>query len=562
MRPQPDQVIGSKYRVIRLIGDGGMGAVYEARHEVLGSQVALKFLHPELAKRPGLVSRFMQEAKVSASIQSPHVTRVTDVDQTADGAAYIVMELLSGETLQAVLDRQRKLPRDQAIDYALQMLSGLEAAHALGVVHRDLKPDNVFITQTTHGPVLKLLDFGIAKLRASSEYQKGLTRPGAIMGTPEYMAPEQAESADRVDHRADLYALGAILYELLTGERPAYGDDAAIIIAQVKSGQVRSLAELDPTAPAELVGIVHRALSPRPEDRFSSAMEMRLALASLAGELSHAGRLAATPAPASTPAPAQGSTVDAPPPNLGKVAPTWPPNDGATTNRDPRGPGGTAVTDDMPPLQQKGGTQEVAPALVQQQIAKVTGELQQHPGSPPAGASGPYGGMPQTGYIPQAHAPAPPPPKSRWGLWAVIALLLGVAITAGVIGVVQYQNGDDDLPPSPTPFGSPPPATTITAQGPQSPDPSPGTLPTPSPTPAPGPSPGPGPSPSPGPRPTADAGAPADGGAKEAGAPNFPFPIPSSIPPFPSSLPPIPTGLPSTFPPFPGFPQPQPQNQP
>src|SRR6185369_3983730 len=186
MRPAVGDVIGGKYRIVRLIGDGGMGTVYEARHEFLETSVALKFLHADLAKRAGLGSRFLQEARVSAQIRSPHVTHVTDVDQTADGSPYLVMELLHGEPLQQAMDRMHKLPPEQAVDFALQILSGLEAAHAIGVVHRDLKPDNVFIVPAGGGPLLKLIDFGIAKLRASTEFQKGLTRAGVIMGTPEY----------------------------------------------------------------------------------------------------------------------------------------------------------------------------------------------------------------------------------------------------------------------------------------------------------------------------------------------------------------------------------------
>ena len=168
MRPVAGDIIGGKYRVVRVIGDGGMGTVYEARHEVLGTAVALKFLHAELARRAGLAQRFLQEARVSANIQSIHVTRVTDVDMTPDGTPYLVMELLHGESLQQLIDRRGKLPPDEAIDFALQTLSGLEAAHALGVVHRDLKPDNVFVTPSSGGALLKVIDFGIAKLRASN----------------------------------------------------------------------------------------------------------------------------------------------------------------------------------------------------------------------------------------------------------------------------------------------------------------------------------------------------------------------------------------------------------
>ncbi len=220
MKPAPGDVIGGKYRIVRLIGDGGMGTVYEAHHEFLETSVALKFLHAELAQRAGLGSRFLQEARVSARIRSPHVTHVTDVDQTADGSPYLVMELLHGEPLQQAMDRRGKLPPEQAVDFALQILSGLESAHAIGVVHRDLKPDNVFIVPATGGPLLKLIDFGIAKLRASTEFQKGLTRAGVIMGTPEYMAPEQLFAAENVDHRADLYSLGVILFEMLSGPSP------------------------------------------------------------------------------------------------------------------------------------------------------------------------------------------------------------------------------------------------------------------------------------------------------------------------------------------------------
>ena len=208
MRPQPGDLINGKYRLVRLIGDGGMGSVFEARHEYLGTAVALKFLHPELARRPGLVARFLREARLSASIKSHHIAHVTDVDQASDGVAYLVMELLEGESLMTILEREKKLPLDVALDYTLQMLAGLEAAHAAGVVHRDLKPDNVFVVKTPRGPLVKLLDFGIAKLRTSREFQVALTRPGVMMGTPEYMAPEQAFSADTVDARSEERRVG------------------------------------------------------------------------------------------------------------------------------------------------------------------------------------------------------------------------------------------------------------------------------------------------------------------------------------------------------------------
>src|SRR5580692_7544205 len=162
MSPQAGQVINNKYRLLRHIGDGGMGSVYEARHEALGTTVALKFLHLEFARREGLVQRFLREARASAQIQSPHVVRVADVEQSADGGVFIVLEYLEGKALQALYEELyragRRLPYPDALDYAVQMLEGVEAAHLAGIVHRDLKPDNVMITVDPKGAtVLKLL---------------------------------------------------------------------------------------------------------------------------------------------------------------------------------------------------------------------------------------------------------------------------------------------------------------------------------------------------------------------------------------------------------------------
>jgi len=538
MRPSPGDVVGGKYRIVRLIGDGGMGAVYEARHEVLGSPVALKFLHSELTKRSGLASRFLQEARVSASIQSPHVTRVTDVDQTNEGSPYLVMELLTGESLQQLLDRTIKLSRDQSLDFALQILSGLEAAHALGVVHRDLKPDNVFITPSSGGPVLKLLDFGIAKLRESSEYKKGLTRPGAVMGTPEYMAPEQLYSADQVDHRADLYSLGAILYEMLTGERPAYGDDAPEIIAKVALGKVKPLREHDPSLPEGLADVVHRAIAADREQRFPSAHELRVALAPFAGALSHAGQLAATPAPATgsgdgqarTPPAARSAPVertpalevqDANPASV--VAPTLPEDDEDDALSE-------ASTD---LALGKGSTQDASSDEIQKEIqAPMPAAATTDPGQP--AATLPYAAPLYAGI-----RPAPPELRPRRSIaGAVAALVLGVVVTAGVIAavVLARRTDDNDLPLPP--LDSAPPEVTISAQESSSPPPAVG------PTAPPEPSPPTRPSPT-----SRDAGV---GGGPDGGFPPFHLPpLPSSLPPLPSNLPPLPSGFPQIPLPFP-----------
>ncbi len=283
MRPQAGQVIHNKYRLVRLIGDGGMGSVYEARHEVLGTTVALKFLHPELSRRSGLVQRFLQEARVSAQIQSAHVVRVVDVDQTAAGLAFIVMEYLEGKTLQALYEELYRagirLAYADALEDAMQILEGVEAAHRAGVVHRDLKPDNVIITRTSKGePLIKLLDFGIAKLKVTGELDRGLTRPGVIMGTPEYMAPEQAYSADSVDARADIFSLGVIIFEMLAGRRPVGGDEPQQIAGAYLSGQISRLSDLAPELAPGLCAAVHRAMAASPPDRFATTAELRSAL--------------------------------------------------------------------------------------------------------------------------------------------------------------------------------------------------------------------------------------------------------------------------------------------
>jgi len=559
MRPSPGQVVGGKYRIVRLIGDGGMGAVFEARHEVLCSTVALKFLHPELASRSGLADRFLQEARVSASIQSPHVTRVIDVDQTADGAPYIVMEHLTGETLQQLLDRQLKLPHDQAVDYGLQILSGLEAAHALGVVHRDLKPDNVFVTTTGGGPVLKLLDFGIAKLRQAHEFQRGLTRPGVVMGTPEYMAPEQFYAAERVDHRADLYSLGAMLYEILSGLRPAYGDDVNQIVAQVALGRIKPLLEHEPDLPPGLAGVVHRALEPDPERRFPNATEMRLELARFAGQLSHAGRLAANPEAGSVAPP---PVVDAPAPAVSAPAPVAatpfdPPElAGAASAPTPPYPAssGPGVPPTLPPEDEapaevpppgggKGGTQDVPREEIQRRIATAVQASRPQPPGVPAAT------YPTAQLGPRRRAPRLLP--------LLGSLLLTALVAAGlVVAVLLLRRQQEEAPPLPTPpapapttsgapgsgggsgfgadgptatsTGAPPPVVATTTAGRTGAARDAGS----------------------------GAGRSADGGPPSFTLPPLPSalpPLPSALPPLPSALPPLPSALPplpSTLPPF------------
>ncbi|MBM4363781.1 MAG: serine/threonine protein kinase, partial [Deltaproteobacteria bacterium] len=252
MLPDPGALVGGKYRIVRRLGEGGMGTVFEAVHEHLGSRFALKFLNPDLARRPGVVARFLQEARLSATIRSPHVTQVIDVDQSEEGDPYFVMELLEGESLERLLTREGRLPLPLAIDLSIQILAALEAAHAHGVVHRDLKPDNVWLVSVPGGLHVKLLDFGVAKLRRDGEALAVATRPGALMGTPEYMAPEQAISADQVDARADLFSFGVIFQRMITGSRPFVQTDPREVLEVLLRGAVTPLAVRAPELPPDL----------------------------------------------------------------------------------------------------------------------------------------------------------------------------------------------------------------------------------------------------------------------------------------------------------------------
>jgi serine/threonine-protein kinase len=271
--------IAGKYLLLRQLGEGGMCTVYEAEHVGLRQGLALKVLKPELADDAGCVARFESEARAAAQLRSPNVARVFDVDWLPTGQPYITMELLVGHDLGGELGKSGRLPIDLAVDYVRQACAGISEAHAMGIVHRDLKPENLFLTdlgELTDRKLLKILDFGIAK--DISDSARRLTAPDAVFGTVDYMSPEQIRSASKVDHRTDLWSLGVILYELLTGRTPYHGD-ARSVIAQIVSDPVRPPTAIVPDLPPSLVATVMKALHKDPAQRFQSADEMRAALA-------------------------------------------------------------------------------------------------------------------------------------------------------------------------------------------------------------------------------------------------------------------------------------------
>jgi serine/threonine protein kinase len=256
-----------------------MCIVFEAEHVRLRQAVAVKVLRPELASDRDAVTRFEREARAAAQLRSANVARVHDVDWTPDGKPYITMELLVGHDLGTDIQSGMPLPVDIAVDYVRQAAAGMAEAHALGIVHRDLKPENLFLTELgafTDRKLVKILDFGIAKNVADSA--RRLTTADDVFGTVDYMSPEQIRSASNVDHRTDIWSLGVILYELLTGRLPFRGD-ARSVIAQIVSDPVPPPSLIVPHLPPQLESVVMRALEKDPAKRYHSAEELRAALA-------------------------------------------------------------------------------------------------------------------------------------------------------------------------------------------------------------------------------------------------------------------------------------------
>ncbi|MEO8705469.1 MAG: protein kinase [Kofleriaceae bacterium] len=276
-------VLADKYRIVRQIGRGGMGVVYEAQHIQLGKRVAIKLMLEKYQDDTEAIARFQREAVAASRIGNPHIIDVSDVGVGHDGRSFVVMELLNGLPLSQVREMTGPMPPWRAVSIMRQVLRAVGAAHAKGIIHRDLKPDNIFlIGQDDQHDFVKLLDFGISKVLDLDEqiaFTK-LTHTGVVMGTPLYMAPEQAQGLP-VGAGADIYACGAILYELLSGRPPFEGQTYAVLVAKLLTAEPDHLASLRPGLPLALVNAVHRALAKEPQDRFATA---ELFAASLPGE--------------------------------------------------------------------------------------------------------------------------------------------------------------------------------------------------------------------------------------------------------------------------------------
>jgi serine/threonine-protein kinase len=277
-------MLGS-YRILGELGSGGMGTVYRAQHAVLERMVAVKLLRPELTANRELVRRFINEAKAASAIRHPGIVDVLDFDHAPDGRAYFVMELLEGESLAHRIETRGRLAEREAGKIARCIAGALAAAHGKGIVHRDLKPDNVvLVADLDLGERPKVLDFGIAKLGDVAPNATKYTETGALIGTPLYMAPEQARAASQIDHRADLYSLGCMLYEMLVGQPPFVAVGAGELVALHLFGTPQPPTARGVALAPELERIVMRLLEKEPRDRFQTAGEVSDALAAVLGE--------------------------------------------------------------------------------------------------------------------------------------------------------------------------------------------------------------------------------------------------------------------------------------
>ena len=279
--PKQGDVLAGKYRIDRTLGEGGMGLVLEAYHLRLRQRVAIKVLKPNILEHPELVARFEREARAAATLESPYVAKVLDVDTSPEGLPYMVIEFLEGNDLAEELERRGRFPVQTAVAYVMEACVPIAQAHALGIIHRDLKPSNLFLAKKGDERVLKLLDFGISKVLTDVDAKE--TSSFGVLGTPHYMSPERVRSSADVDRRSDIWSLGVILYELLTGTEPFSGDPATVIAA-IAADPVPLPRAKRPDIPVALEAVIMRALEKDPKKRYPDVRSLSVALAPFAPE--------------------------------------------------------------------------------------------------------------------------------------------------------------------------------------------------------------------------------------------------------------------------------------
>jgi len=420
-------VLASRYRVVRRIGEGGMGVVLEAEHTLSGKRVAVKWLHPKMASEPDAEQRFLREARAAARVRHPNVVDVYDVLEH-DGAVFLVMELLEGEPLQRVLERGR-LPIPELIGLLIEAMRGVSAAHQQGVVHRDIKPENIFLARLPDRaePVPKLLDFGISKLteHAGGGDNLQLTLTGEALGTPMYMSYEQLQGARDIDGRADVYAFAVILYEALTGQRPYVADTFSQLLLKIATEEPLAPKKLRAEVPSQLDAVIRRAMAKDRQRRTPSVAALIAELMPFASEAAFRAQMTAqhdaTPSIRAPSAPESGTSA-LPRSGLRPAARSTPPGVGA----------GPSTSDLALQRMRPRGARWIALALAVFALAVAGGYLLRRPSAESKRAAEP----------PRAAAPQPP---------------LAPAIPAGVVGAPAVAERPP-LEQVAAPTAEPPPA--------------------------------------------------------------------------------------------------------
>ena len=303
--PLVGQTLAGKYSIEKLIKRGGMGAVYLGKHVLMDKTVAIKVLHPSLALDDDVVARFSREAKAASRISHPHAVSVTDFGESENGVVFLVMEYLDGKTLKEVIKADGPMALDRVVEIVRQVAGALDVAHQQGVVHRDLKSDNIMLSQTNGGDWAKVLDFGIAKIQqAEGARDVDITAANLVIGTPQYMSPEQCSQSGPIDARSDIYSFGIIIFEMLAGRVPFTGESPTMIMMKQVQDPPPSILEVRPEVGTGLAQVISKALAKQPADRFQTAGELSEALADAATASESSALAAAPPTVASVPVPA------------------------------------------------------------------------------------------------------------------------------------------------------------------------------------------------------------------------------------------------------------------
>ncbi|HEX4338460.1 MAG TPA: serine/threonine-protein kinase [Polyangiaceae bacterium] len=299
---EPGTVLAGRFRVVRCMGVGGMGSVYEIEHELTKHRRALKLLHAAMAQNSHVVERFLREASAAGRVGNQHIVETFDAGKLDSGEPYLIMEMLRGQTLSDRIARG-PMPIAEVVDLVGQACDGVQAAHEAGIVHRDLKPDNLFVIDVEGRPFVKILDFGISKFDPGKTGGLALTQEGAALGTPYYMSPEQIRGEIKLDARTDIYALGVILYECIAGQRPFEAEALTQLAVLIHVGKPPPLSQLRPDLPPGLADLVGKAMATDPALRVQTARDLRAELERY-GAISFKGQARLGPTPSLAPSPA------------------------------------------------------------------------------------------------------------------------------------------------------------------------------------------------------------------------------------------------------------------